>query len=55
MDKRTLAQLVDAYADAKLTKNPYLINLVASQLEMALDLVFPEKGVEEEEEKKEEL
>lgn len=41
MDKRTLAQLVDAYADAKASRNQHLINSMVTQLEQALDLVFP--------------
>lgn len=41
MDKRTLAQLVEAYADAKASRNPHLINSMVSQLEQALDEVFP--------------
>jgi len=41
MDKRTLAQLVDAYADAKASRNQHLINYMVTQLEQALDLVFP--------------
>jgi hypothetical protein len=42
MDKRTLAQLVDAYADAKASRNQHLINSMVTQLEQALDLVFPD-------------
>jgi hypothetical protein len=41
MDKRTFAQLVDAYADAKASRNQHLINYMVTQLEQALDLVFP--------------
>lgn len=41
MDKRTLAQLIEAYADAKASRNQYLINSMVTQLEQALDLVFP--------------
>jgi hypothetical protein len=41
MDKRTLAQLVDAYADAKASRNQHLVNSMVAQLEQALDEVFP--------------
>jgi DNA-binding transcriptional regulator YbjK len=42
MDKRTLAQLIDAYADAKASRNQHLVNSMVAQLEQALDAVFPE-------------
>lgn len=41
MDKRTLAQLVEAYADAKASRNQHLVNSMVAQLEQALDEVFP--------------
>lgn len=41
MDKRTLAQLVDAYADAKASRNQHLVNTMVAQLEKALDSLFP--------------
>jgi len=47
MDKRTLAQLVDAYADAKASRNQHLMNSMVSQLEQALDLVFPAEAAVE--------
>jgi hypothetical protein len=49
MDKRTLAQLVDAYADAKASRNQHLVNTMVAQLEQALDGLFPD-SVEESEE-----
>lgn len=42
MDKRTLAKLVDAYADAKASRNEHLVNSMVAQLEQALDAVFPD-------------
>jgi hypothetical protein len=42
MDKKDLAMLIDAYADAKSTKNQYLIKTIGSQLEQVLDQLFPE-------------
>jgi hypothetical protein len=42
MDKRTLAQLVDAYADAKASRNQHLVNTMVAQLEQALDGLFPD-------------
>lgn len=48
MNKKDLAALIDAYADAKSTRNQILIQQMVTQLERALDQVFgPE--VEEEE------
>jgi hypothetical protein len=44
MDKRTLAKLVDAYADAKASRNEHLVNSMVAQLEQALDAVFPDTG-----------
>jgi hypothetical protein len=41
LDKKDLITLVNAYADAKVSKNPHLINTMVSQLEQALDLLFP--------------
>ncbi len=49
MDKRTLAQLVDAYADAKASRNQHLVNTMVAQLEQALDGLFPDSGDELEE------
>lgn len=46
MDRRALAQLVDAYADAKASRNQHLINSMVAQLEQALDQVFPSEAVE---------
>ena len=40
MSKEVLAELIDAYADAKASKNKVLIATMIKQLEMALDEVF---------------
>ena len=40
MTKKDLAQLVDAYADAKVSRNPHLVNTMVAQLEQALDSLF---------------
>jgi|OM-RGC.v1.036688147 hypothetical protein len=46
MDKSTFAELIDAYADARASKNKVLIKVMISQLEQALNLVFPEASEE---------
>lgn len=40
MNKKDLATLIDAYADAKASRNQHLVNTMVSQLEQALDMVF---------------
>jgi hypothetical protein len=50
MDKKDLAVLIDAYADAKASRNQHLVNSMAAQLEQALDSLFPEEEVEKKEE-----
>jgi len=52
LDKKTLASLIDAYADAKASKNQYLQNMMVSQVQLALDSLFgdtftPEGSVDE--------
>lgn len=47
MTKKDLATLIDAYADAKSSRNQHLINSMVAQLEQALDSVFPEPEVPE--------
>ena len=42
MDKSTFAELIDAYADAKASKNKVLIKVMINQLEQALNFVFPD-------------
>lgn len=42
MDKDNFAKLIDAYADAKSSKNQHLIGVMVSQIKQALDMVFPE-------------
>ena len=42
MDKKTLATLIDAYADAKASKNQHLVNSMVIQIQQALDEVFDE-------------
>lgn len=46
MDKSTFAELIDAYADAKASKNKVLIKVMINQLEQALNLIFPESPEE---------
>lgn len=41
MSKEVLAELIDAYADAKASKNKVLIQTMIRQLESALDSLFP--------------
>jgi len=41
MTKKDLATLIDAYADAKASKNQHLVNSMVAQLEQALDSLFP--------------
>jgi hypothetical protein len=48
MTKKDLAQLVDAYADAKASRNPHLVNTMVAQLEQALDSLFPPDSGESE-------
>lgn len=50
MDKKDLAVLIDAYADAKASRNQHLVNSMAAQLEQALDSLFPTEEVEKKEE-----
>ena len=40
MNKEALAELIDAYADAKATKNKVLVQTMIKQLELALDSLF---------------
>ena len=48
IDKKTLAGLIDAYADAKASKNQHLVNTMVAQLETALDSLFaPTQEVED--------
>jgi hypothetical protein len=43
MDKETLAALIDAYADAKASKNKILIKSMIDSLEQALSMLFPDE------------
>jgi len=45
MDKETLAALIDAYADAKASKNKILIKSMIDSLEQALSMLFPAEPV----------
>jgi hypothetical protein len=47
MDKKSLATLIDAYADAKASRNQHLVNSMVAQLEQALDALFPGSGGDE--------
>lgn len=40
MDKEKLAELVDAYADAKASKNRILVESMIEKLEVALNSIF---------------
>lgn len=42
MDKTSFAQLIDAYADAKVSENKILIKAMIGELEVALNELFPE-------------
>jgi hypothetical protein len=42
MNKKELATLIDAYADAKASKNQHLLNVMVAQLEKALDGIYSE-------------
>lgn len=46
MTKKDLATLIDAYADAKASRNQHLVNSMVAQLEQALNAVFPDSGEE---------
>lgn len=49
MNKKDLATLIDAYADAKASRNQHLVNSMVAQLEQALDGLFADSGDELEE------
>lgn len=44
MIKKDLAALIDAYADAKVSRNEHLVNTMVAQLEQALDSIFTDKA-----------
>lgn len=48
MNKKDLATLIDAYADAKASRNQHLVNSMVAQLEQALDSLFADSGNESE-------
>lgn len=41
MTKPQLAELIEAYADAKVSANNHLLKLVVAELNIALDMLFP--------------
>ena len=43
MSKEALAELIDAYADAKASNNKLLIQTMIKQLEITLDVLFKDK------------
>lgn len=47
MDKQTFAELIDAYADAKASKNKILIRSMIDNLEQALNILFPSSSESE--------
>lgn len=44
MNKRELATLIDAYADAKASKNEHLLRVMVAQIEDVLNELFEEEG-----------
>ena len=46
MDKADFAQLIDAYADAKVSGNKILVKAMIAELESALNAIFPEASVD---------
>lgn len=46
ISKKEFSALIDAYADAKVSKNPVLMNMMVSQMERAIDLLFAEEEKE---------
>lgn len=49
MNKKDLATLIDAYADAKASRNQHLVNSMVAQIEQALDGLFADSGDDAEE------
>jgi hypothetical protein len=47
MDKKTMAGLIDAYADAKASGNKILIQKMIQELEGALNIIFPDEPTSE--------
>ena len=47
MDKAGFAQLIDAYADAKVSGNKILVKAMIGELEAALNSIFPEGQAKE--------
>lgn len=47
MDKASFAQLIDAYADAKVSGNKILVKAMIGELESALNSIFPEDVADE--------
>lgn len=45
--KKDLAALIDAYADAKASGNPLLVNMAKAHIEHALDRLYSGKGDED--------
>jgi hypothetical protein len=43
MNKEALAELIDAYADAKASNNKLLVQTMIRQLEVTLDEIFKEQ------------
>ncbi len=43
MNKEALAELIDAYADAKASNNKLLVQTMIKQLEVTLDALFKEQ------------
>jgi hypothetical protein len=46
ISKKEFSALIDAYADAKVSKNPVLMNMMVAQMERAIDMLFNEEQEE---------
>jgi len=49
MIKKDLVVLIEAYSEAKASRNQHLVNTMVSQLEEALDSLFPPNSLESKE------
>jgi hypothetical protein len=47
MKRKDLITLIDAYADAKASRNHHLVTIMISQLERAVREIFPDETDEE--------
>jgi hypothetical protein len=49
MNRKTLETLVDAYAEARVSRNQHLIHTMVAQLKQAMDELFSDDSVKESE------